>query len=282
MVLSLQSSHRYNEFAQQLAVPFSKRLTAMHHPVQRLTEQFRFRHCFLNWLNHRTYDGEMTSHPSTDNIIVKPQFLKAMQNTPNMGHPGNLNLGHIVEAGTNSRFNDQNRLWVLKLLLENFRSAGNNGDDIAIITPYMAQVIRYKQSPIVLMQKGALLRSNFHKVATTDSMQGKEAKVVIYGWVITSAGDMGFTTDDHRGNVGMSRTSEVMINILHSSIGSDAKSSSRAPHQNYLGGQTNTEVPYPCAFIQWHSSQENIVTVDCPHEDDVFPVVHQQPEGFAR
>ncbi|KAH8426479.1 uncharacterized protein LDX57_004214 [Aspergillus melleus] len=272
-VLSLQSSLRYNEFAQQLAVPFSKRLIAMHHPVQRLTEQFRFRPCLLDWLNHRTYDGEVTSHPSTANIIVKPQFLEAMQKTLNLGHPGNLDLGHIVvsingstcekEAATNSRFNDQNRLWVLKLLLENFRSAGYNGDDIAIITPYMAQVIRYKQSLIILMQKGVLLRSSFPKVATTDSMQGKEAKVVIYDWVVTSASDMGFTTDDHRGNVGMSRMSEVMINILHSSIGSDAKNNSRAPRQKYLGGRINTEVPYPCAFIQWQSSQGNIVTVDC-------------------
>ncbi|PIG88248.1 hypothetical protein AARAC_005938 [Aspergillus arachidicola] len=295
MVLSLQSPDRYNEFAQQLSVSFPERLITMHHPVQKLTEQFRFRPCFLKWLNHRTYDGEMTSHPSTANITVNPKFLDAMQRALDLKDPGNLDLGHIVvsingstcekEEGSNSRFNDANSLWVVKLLIENFRSGGYPGEQIVVITPYMAQVVRYRKSLFWLVQKGILPYSELPKVATTDSMQGKESKVVIYDWVIASAnsfGDMGFTIDDNRGSVGMSRMCEAMINILPSCLGSDQKSNPVPQRHNYLGDNIEPKVPYPCAFVQWHASEKNIVTVDCPREEDVFPVISEDTEDSVR
>ena len=62
MVLSLQSSHLFNEFAQQLAIFFPARLIAMGHPVRKLTEKFRFRPCFLGWLNQEVFIAVSVDH----------------------------------------------------------------------------------------------------------------------------------------------------------------------------------------------------------------------------
>ncbi|KAE8335211.1 hypothetical protein BDV24DRAFT_169434 [Aspergillus arachidicola] len=87
---------------------------------------------------------------------------------------------------------------------------------------------------------------------------------------------MGFTIDDNRGNVGMSRMCEAMINILPSCLGSDQKSNPVPQRHNYLGDNIEPKVPYPCAFVQWRASEENIVTGDCPREEDVFPVISEE------
>ncbi|RAK90910.1 hypothetical protein BO79DRAFT_142629, partial [Aspergillus costaricaensis CBS 115574] len=94
--------------------------------------------------------------------------------------------------------------------------------------------------------------------------QGKESKVIINDWVITSANafsDMGFTIDSNRENVGMSRMTEVMLNILPARVGSDAKSMPHDPQTDHLGDRVNSEVPYPCPFVQWYSS---------PTEEGIF------------
>ncbi|CAK48425.1 uncharacterized protein An12g01420 [Aspergillus niger] len=74
-------------------------------------------------------------------------------------------------------------------------------------------VVRYRQTLFALSKQGGLLKTELPKIATTDSMQGKESKVSIYDWIVTSANlfaDMGLTIDSNRGNVGMSRMTEVM------------------------------------------------------------------------
>ncbi|KAL3260584.1 hypothetical protein ABHI18_004462 [Aspergillus niger] len=91
----------------------------------------------------------------------------------------------------------------------------------------MAQVVRYRQTLFALSKQGGLLKTELPKIATTDSMQGKESKVSIYDWIVTSANlfaDMGLTIDSNRGNVGMSRMTEVMVNVLPARVGSEAKS----------------------------------------------------------
>lgn len=121
------------------------------------------------------------------------------------------------------------------LIAENFRVGGYRASDIAIITPYMAHFLRYRKALFPLMQQGAFLYSKLPKVATTTSMQGKESRVVIYDWVISSASsfsEMGFTTGDDHGNVGMSRVHVVMLSLIPSSVGKDETS-------NLL----------PCAFV---------------------------------
>ena len=115
----------------------------------------------------------------------------------------------------------------MKLVIERYRNGGYPGKDVTIVTPYMAQVVRYRQTLFALSKQGGLLKTELPKIATTDSMQGKESKDSIYDWIVTSANlfaDMGLTIDSNRGNVGMSRMTEVMVNVLPARVGSEAKS----------------------------------------------------------
>ncbi|GFN13842.1 AAA domain-containing protein [Aspergillus tubingensis] len=134
-------------------------------------------------------------------------------------------------------------------------------------------VVCYRQTLFALSKRGGLSKAELPKVSTTDSMQGKESKVFINDWVITSANafsDMGFTIDSNRGNVGMSRMTEVMLNILPARVGSDAKSLSHGPQRNHLGDKVITDVPYPCAVVQWYSSEKSVITCTCPTEEGIF------------
>ncbi|OJJ66502.1 hypothetical protein ASPBRDRAFT_200828 [Aspergillus brasiliensis CBS 101740] len=50
---------------------------------------------------------------------------------------------------------------------------------------------------------------------------------------------MGFTIFQNRGNVGMSRMTEVMVNILPACMGSDAKGMPPSSRHDYLGDRSN-------------------------------------------
>jgi hypothetical protein len=55
------------------------RLSRMGHPVHKLDEQFRYRPVFAEFSNRRTYDGELRSHPSTNEITANSGYLEAME-----------------------------------------------------------------------------------------------------------------------------------------------------------------------------------------------------------
>jgi hypothetical protein len=58
-VLSNQGGKRYNEVSNQLEVPFVSRLLGVNYPSITLTQQLRYRQCFISWLNERTYAGRV-------------------------------------------------------------------------------------------------------------------------------------------------------------------------------------------------------------------------------
>lgn len=209
-VISLHEDIKFNEFGQQLALSLPTRLARMGHPVKNLTEQFRYRSVFAKWPNMRTYDNQLQSHPSTDQIVANPGYLKAIRAATPVGPDANINMGNIVVSvdasscckdESQSRYNDAHRLFILQLLVANSQNGGYNGDEMTVITPYQGQVVRLRQSLFQMQEKGILPSSRIPTIATTDSMQGKESKLVIYDWVISAAekfSDLGFTADDQR------------------------------------------------------------------------------------
>lgn len=83
----------------------------------------------------------------------------------------------------------------------------------------------YSQPFHKLANRGTLPVDAHPKVATADSMQDKEAKVVIVDWVVSAANrksDLGFICDDNRATVAQSRMPEVMINVIAMSVGNGA------------------------------------------------------------
>jgi hypothetical protein len=63
---------------------------------------------------------------------------------------------------------------------------------------------------------GILKAEQIPFVATADSMQGKESRLVIYDWVVSGSNktsDLSFTVDDHRGNIGQTLMTEALLNM---------------------------------------------------------------------
>lgn len=78
-VLSAYDQPKLNEFSAQLGLPFPARLSRTGHPTHKLDEPFRYRPVFAEFLNRRTYDGQLKCHPSINELIVSPGYRSAMK-----------------------------------------------------------------------------------------------------------------------------------------------------------------------------------------------------------
>ncbi|KAE8362819.1 hypothetical protein BDV27DRAFT_159376 [Aspergillus caelatus] len=180
----------------------------------------------------------------------------------------------IVDDASKSRHNDAHRLHILRLLIANKKHSGYPASDITIVTLYQAQAARIRHSLFRIKQYGLLDKTSIPKVATTDSMQGKESKVILYDRVISSANnlyDMGFTVDEHRATVGLTRMTEAMVNLLPESVGTGQEAVSPRGQYDYLEERINSKMPYPCEFRSWAQSKRIVLTVQCPSEEDIIP-----------
>ncbi|QKX54099.1 uncharacterized protein TRUGW13939_01182 [Talaromyces rugulosus] len=118
-----------------------------------------------------------------------------------------------------------------------------------------------------------------------NSMQGKETKVIVHDWVISQGdkfSDLGFTTDDHRGTVALTRMSEVMINILPESVGTGTRAVAPVERFTYLGNRIESRIPYPCAFMQWAQTHGIVLKVNCPKKDEFIPTASTSAPPLPR
>ncbi|CEN60040.1 hypothetical protein ASPCAL02481 [Aspergillus calidoustus] len=281
-VVSNQGPVGYNEFEQQLCMSFVCRMLKMNHPSIKLTEQFRYRDVFVPWLNHQTYDGLLSSHTSTGSIPVNSGFLSAMRVVTGLHRSATrLDFGNVVisvdnavcdiEPGTMSRYNDQHRQFIIQLLVENSKQGGYRGSDVTIIAPYMAQVVRMRQDLFQASRDGLLPASQLPKVATVDSMQGKENELVIFDCVISAADswkDIGFTADQNRGNVAMTRMRQALVVILPEAVGSGAKSEAEGVRYSAYGDRIERKAPYPCALMQFAAKRSIVLRASCPQTSE--------------
>lgn len=100
---------------------------------------------------------------------------------------------------------------LLNLLLH--PDTGIRGQDIVIITPYLAQRVRH----IRALKEASILNRSLEKVivSTVDKFQGQESDIIILDLVIRTNKNSayGFMTDRHRLNVAISRARDVLITI---------------------------------------------------------------------
>ncbi|KAN0072113.1 AAA domain containing protein [Elaphomyces granulatus] len=260
-VLTANEEPGWNEFSQQLQTSHAARLMKAYHPVLKLTEQRRFRDTFAEFLNRRIYKGEMKSHAVTKDITVNPQWDKMIRHVfPAIRDP-NFDAGHFVlsiensacqiDPSTKSRYNFAHVEAVVSLLLHNHKFDGYRGDEVKIITPYSAQhelPIEYQPS-----------------VETIDSMQGREAKVVIIDWTISEAdrpGDLGFTSDNHRCNVAHSRMVEVLIDVIPMKVASGTLANKYLERLDSFGEVVQSKRPYLCEYVQWAAQKQMVIETE--------------------
>ncbi|OJJ57671.1 hypothetical protein ASPSYDRAFT_120436, partial [Aspergillus sydowii CBS 593.65] len=76
------------------------------------------------------------------------------------------------------------------------------------------QVVRIRQALYKAGRDGLLPASDLLIVVTIDSMQGKESNSIIFDWLVSQPDlnkGIGFTVNDNRGNVAMTRMREAMM-----------------------------------------------------------------------
>ncbi|BCS27351.1 uncharacterized protein APUU_60399A [Aspergillus puulaauensis] len=166
-----------------------------------------------------------------------------------------------------SRFNDHHRKFIVDLLIENHRRHGYKGSQIKIVAPYMAQVVRIRQTLYKAGRDGLLPASDLPIVATIDAMQGKESDLIILDWVVSQSDsnkDLGFTVNDSRGNVAMTRMREAMMILLPEAVGRGAKSQGKPMHYTHYGDRVEAKAPYPSELVRFVFDKLMLLFVDNP------------------
>ncbi|RHZ60630.1 hypothetical protein CDV55_106811 [Aspergillus turcosus] len=194
---------------------------------------------FTQILNKRISKGEMRCHPVTNSLTVNADWDRMVQDVFQPARP-NFDNGHFVlsleksscmtELSSRSRYNVAHIEGVLTLALANHLSGGYKGEEIKIITPYSAQRNLYRRA--LFHMRSQLPEASQPTVETIDSMQGREAKVII----------LDLTICDNDGSIGHGYAP------AHCNESSGDKPMER---MNAIGEMVGLRVPYLVEYMQW-------------------------------
>lgn len=186
--------------------------------------------------------------------------------------PMNL-IGLNVTDGTcernvrGSRFNHANATLVLDLI-RHLTIHDALPESFAIITPYAEQRACYVEGLMSLSDVMGRRLESIVRVATVDSMQGHEADYLVLDWVVTNPEDLGFTRDNKRANVALTRGPKCVISVLNTSI-----------MESKLLKWKDTESPELLAYWEDLANRRRTVdlkTGDIP--DRTFEIPEQNPK----
>lgn len=176
-----------------------------------LTVQYRMNEKIMTFSSAKFYDGKLAADPSVQFHVLSG--LKGVQSCPETEEPllfldtAGKGFEEQVEAGSESRYNPEEAGLVVREF-EKLCLAGVSPRDIAIISPYSAQV--------------KLLASRIPnpeiEIDSVDAFQGREKEAVIVSLVRSNLeGRMGFLTDVRRMNVAITRARRRLTIIGDSS-----------------------------------------------------------------
>jgi len=181
----------------------------------RLDQQYRMHENIMNFSSQEFYDGALYAdasaihHTLKDLPHVNPEMLDltpfVFLDTAGMGYE------EEVEEGTESRYNSQEATLVVKAL-DRLIKAGVSSEEIAVISPYNAQVKLL--NGMILGDKNDPGNLKGLEIDSVDAFQGREKEVVIVSLVRSNhEGQLGFLNDTRRMNVAMTRARRKLIVI---------------------------------------------------------------------
>jgi ATP-dependent RNA/DNA helicase IGHMBP2 len=176
-----------------------------------LRVQYRMNEEIMNFSSREFYDNKLIADESVKNHrafelegVTKADLTEApfrFIDTAGTGYEETWN--ELLE----SRENDGEAGLVLKIV-EALKSLGISHRQMAIITPYVAQVKKLK----LLCQDKQL------EIGSIDGFQGREKEVVVVSLVRSNdRGEVGFLSDTRRMNVGLTRARRLLIVVGDSS-----------------------------------------------------------------
>jgi superfamily I DNA and/or RNA helicase len=172
-----------------------------------LTVQYRMHSDIMNFSSRYFYGGKLQADPSVSEALLQslPGVIEndltncAVDFIDTAGASYDENL----EINTDSRFNPMEAEQVVKKVFS-LKEAGLSSQQIAVITPYSAQVRLLRQR----------LNDPDIEIDSVDGFQGREKEAVIVSLVRSNReGDIGFLADTRRMNVALTRARRKLIVI---------------------------------------------------------------------
>jgi predicted DNA helicase len=185
-----------------------------------LRVQYRMHETIMRFSSDKFYEGKLIADESvkahTANEIPGVQETELTRSPLAFIDTAGTGYGEVWNELLESRENEGEAALAIRLM-EELRTSGVRSTDIAIITPYVAQVKKLK---IMLPDRSV-------EIGSIDSFQGREKEVVIVSLVRSNEeGEVGFLSDTRRMNVGMTRARRLLIVI------GDSATISRHPFYN--------------------------------------------------
>lgn len=178
-----------------------------------LTVQYRMNRKIMDWSSKEMYENKLIADKSVEESSLQEYLnIDAAGDTLDFLHPllmidtAYCGLLETVSEEQDSGYTNEGEAAVIKAHLKQLTSHGIIQErDVAIITPYRAQV--------------ALLKSEFPtvEVRTVDGFQGQEREVVVLSLVRSNAnGNVGFLSDERRLNVAVTRAKRQVCIVCDS------------------------------------------------------------------
>ncbi|KAJ9397409.1 hypothetical protein DTO282F9_5717 [Paecilomyces variotii] len=232
LVVSDFQSPSMNEFSHQLTRSLYDRLLRTGFPSCIIRKQHRMRPEISRFPREFTYSGMLEDDPSVHDLTINPIFEQNLRGWINARAGcqmafANDNMSLIAlnvengvcrkEEASNSRYNGHNCEVVVDFIRHLMAAKFDfTTYSVTILTPYAEQRSRYIKALIELAATKGVQWKHMVKVATVDSMQGHQSDCVIFDWVVSQAvrpSDLGFTVNNNRCNVGITRARSCLINV---------------------------------------------------------------------
>ncbi len=181
-----------------LGVSLFERLVAAH-PAARVTlaEQHRMNRLIMRYPSEALYGGALRAHPSVAEHALDGAPLEVVD-TAGRG------FEEETPPGSDSRQNP-GEAELAAAEVERILALGAAPAEVAVISPYDAQVQRLRQLLSVHLDRGL-------EVDTVDGFQGREKEAVVVSLVRSNdAGEVGFLADVRRMNVAITRARKKLV-----------------------------------------------------------------------
>ncbi len=169
--------------------------------------QYRMNEKIMNFPSREFYGGELVADDSVKHHTLAD--LKHVKRLPETEEPflfldtAGRGFEEALEPGSESRYNREEAALLMEYL-QKILDAGVSPEDIAVISPYSAQV----------RLLASLILAPEIEVDSVDGFQGREKEVIMVSLVRSNVeGELGFLADTRRMNVAMTRAKRKLVMI---------------------------------------------------------------------
>ncbi|KAK9765523.1 hypothetical protein K7432_006085 [Basidiobolus ranarum] len=171
-----------------------------------LTTQYRMHELIMKYPSMELYEDKLIAHESVRERLLCQ--LTGVEETDDTISPlvfidtAHASMNELAEAGDGEKDGDskynEGEVTIVIEHVKNLVDAGVSEEDIAVITPYNAQV---KMLTLALKEVYPNL-----EIGSVDGFQGREKEAVIFSMVRSNdSGEVGFLSDSRRLNVAITR-----------------------------------------------------------------------------